>query len=318
MPSRSRSALARASGSPGTSTSSYAGGGRDRLELREQPAQQLGGALAAGEPTGVEREVEVPDVLRSRVLVETADAVADPGARQRPREHLDEHRERVALVAAERDGGEDVVRIGRRLPLRVDAPALGDLAALVARVEDAVDGDLAGRHVGVEDAVGRRRGERDRVGAQGVADAAVGNDERLGVRRRHPDHAGLRGADRVVPGGAVVARAVHGHDAHPVAACEVDREVGREDARDLAGALVGVDERDGAVLALDLRHRAAVGVARPQALAVHGQARDAVRVDGAAVGVDERDGHRLGGGGLEPGGLEQRLRPALQLSGGDQ
>ena len=78
------------------------------MSVGEQAAQQLGGALAAGEPPGVEREVEVPDVLRSRALVEAADAVADPGARQHPGEHLDEHRERVALVAAERDGGVDL------------------------------------------------------------------------------------------------------------------------------------------------------------------------------------------------------------------
>jgi hypothetical protein len=110
---------------------------------------------------------------------------------------------------------------------------------------------------------------------------------------------------------------VHGHDAHPVPAREVDREVGGEDARDLAGALVGVDERDGAVLELDLRRRAPVHVAGPQPLAVDRHARDAVGVDSAAVGVDERDGDRFRGGGLEPGGLEQRLGPALELGRGD-
>ena len=115
-----------------------------------------------------------------------------------------------------------------------------------------------------------------------------------------------------------MARAVHGDDPDAVLLGELDREVGGEHARDLAGALVGVDERDGAVLALDLRPRAAVHVAGPQALGVDGDPRDAVRVHGAAVGVDERDGDRLGGGGLQAGGLEQGLRPALEFSGGDQ
>ena len=52
-----------------------------------------------------------------------------------------------------------------------------------------------------------------------------------------------------------MARAVDGDDAGAVAARELDREVGGEHAGDLAGALVAVDERDGAVLALDLRPR---------------------------------------------------------------
>ena len=150
-----------------------AGRGRDRLEVAEQPAEQLGGVLAAGEPLDVDGEVEVPDVLGLLALVDAADAVADAGARQHAGEDLDEQRERVALVAAERHGGVDLARVGGRAALLVDAPALGDRAALVARVEDLVDRDLAGGHVGVEDAVGRRRGERDRVGA-----------ERRGRRRR--------------------------------------------------------------------------------------------------------------------------------------
>ena len=74
----------------------------------------------------------------------------------------------------------------------------GIVAALVARVEDLVDRDLAGGHVRVPDPVGRRRGERDRVGAERVVDAAVGDHERLGVRGRDADHARLGGADRVV------------------------------------------------------------------------------------------------------------------------
>ena len=48
------------------------------------------------------------------------------------------------------------------------------------------------------------------------------------------------------------------------------------------------------------------------------QAGDAVRVGAAAVGVDERDGDGLGLRGAQAGGLEQRLRPALELSGSDQ
>ena len=71
---------------------------------------------------------------------------------------------------------------------------------------------------------------------------------------------GLGDADRVVAGGAVVARAVHGDDADAVAARELDRVVGGEHAGHLARAAVGVDERDRAVLALDPRARRAVHV----------------------------------------------------------
>ena len=115
-----------------------------------------------------------------------------------------------------------------------------------------------------------------------------------------------------------MARAVHGDEADAEASRELDRVVGGEHARHLTRALVAVDERDRAVAALDPRARLAVHPPRPQALAVDRQARDAVRVDGAAVGVDERDRDGLGGGGLEPGRLEERLRPALERFGGDQ
>ena len=110
-----------------------AGRRRDRLEVAEQPAEQLAGALAARKPLDVDGEVEVPDVLRALVLVQAPDAVADAGARQHAGEHLDEEGQRVALVAAERDGGGDLAGVGRGAALRVDAPALGDRAALVAR-----------------------------------------------------------------------------------------------------------------------------------------------------------------------------------------
>ena len=58
----------------------------------------------------------MPDVLRLAALVEAPDAVADAGAGQHAREDLDQHRERVALVAAERDGGVHLRGVGRGLP----------------------------------------------------------------------------------------------------------------------------------------------------------------------------------------------------------
>ena len=110
---------------------------------------------------------------------------------------------------------------------------------------------------------------------------------------------------------------MNGDDAGAVLEGELDREVGGEHAGDLAGALVAVDERDRSVLLLDPRPRAAVHVAVAQALRVDDRARDPVRVGAAAVRVHERDGDGLGRSLLEPGGLEQRADPALQLGGGD-
>jgi hypothetical protein len=43
-----------------------------------------------------------------------------------------------------------------------------------------------------------------------------------------------------------------------------------------------------------------------------------VRVGTAAVGMDERHGDGLRVRRAEAGGLEQRLRPALELVGGDR
>ena len=228
-------------------------------------------------------------------------------------EDLDEHGEAVALVAAERHRREDLVGIGGGVALLVDAPALGDRAPLVARVEDLVVRDLARRHVDVEDPRRGRRRERDRVGPQRVAEAAEGDHERLGVRGRDPHQAGARRADRVVGRRPVVARAVHGHRADAVAARELDREVGGEHAGDLSRAVVGVDQRDRAVLALHLGRGLPVHRAGPQALRVDRQARDPVGVDAAAVGGDERDRDGLGRLRLEARARQQRLGPALEL-----
>src|SRR4051795_2685158 len=111
--------------------------GRNRAQLLEQPRQNRREALAADRALRIEREVEVPEPLRTVEVVEQpGHPVRDAGARQHAGEDLDHQRESVALVAAERDDRVELARVRDRGARLVDRPALGDRPALVAGVED--------------------------------------------------------------------------------------------------------------------------------------------------------------------------------------
>ena len=99
--------------------------GRRRVaQMLEQSAQHRLEPGAAHRALGIERQMEVTELLREMVgLEERRDAGADAGATQDTGQHLDHQAQPVALVAAQRSHGVNRGRIGGGLPGFVHGPA---------------------------------------------------------------------------------------------------------------------------------------------------------------------------------------------------
>ncbi|KAG0928457.1 hypothetical protein G6F31_017717 [Rhizopus arrhizus] len=163
-------------------------------------------------------------------------------AAERAAQDLRHHRQAVALVAAHgrraaqrrqaalgalEDELHCGVGVGDRPALPVDRPARRQ--RLVQKVVDLdlVGGDCGGRHVQHEGfVVGRRRAERDGVGAQHGHGATRGHhDDAVGAAGDQADHAALHRDARIHAGRAEVMRIADRHRAHTMRKRLVDRQV---------------------------------------------------------------------------------------------